>query len=253
MSVRRSFKLLVLAIIVISIVSLFATCSQTFAPEDRAGFTLTLPAGSGSRAFSKFDAVATWRISGSNSSTGTDFTKDFPATSQRTVIKYVEPGEWEISVDGLDTGGVRLFYATKNCSLVAGKNELNIVMLKNPLVNSKIAVEGPTFYGSTPGPLLNSGTIAFGDVYSASESLTITVSITNTGNSDLLLWVALTNNDQGFSVPIQPTSPVLPLDDVSFDVIFNPESHGDYTDILTISSNDPDIPEFVLNLSGTYC
>lgn len=255
MTIQRSFKPLVLGIIAISIVSLFATCSQTLVLEDSAGFTLTLPSGGGARALSKFDAVATWRISGSNVSNGSDFVKDFSAADQTVVIDNISPGAWQISVAGLDTGGVRVFYASANSNLVAGYNILNISMVKDPLVNGKIAVEGPIYYLDLPGPLVNNDAISFGEIssYPPVQSRTITFSITNTGNSDLILKPALTYNDQDFLIPAVPISPVPPSNTIALAVIFDPKGSYSHNDTLTIVSNDPDIPEFVLNLSGTYC
>lgn len=254
MTAQRSFKLLVVIPIVLLIVGMFTACNQSLVPEDHAGFTLVFPSVSGARSLGKFDAVATWSIRGSNASAGSGFTKEFPGTAQTAVIENVRPGEWAIAIDGRDTGGVRLFFATDNCTLVAGDNTLNIAMVKDLSAIPKIEVSGPIAFGGAVDTLMEGLSIDFGGIYYNGPNHTIIFSIKNTGNSDLVLSLACTLTDGVFSIPAQPSNPVKPFAIVNFDVVFDPPNTGagSRTDTLTISSNDPDIPNFVLNLTGSY-
>jgi len=263
MTKQRNLKLILLAVISVSIVIVFAGCDQNLSPKGSAGFTILLPSNGNARniglngAITKYGAVATWRITGSSSTTNTTFTKDFSGTARIANIENVEPGEWKISVIGLDARKVQLFYASVKCTLVEGENKLTITMEKDPTAIAKIEVWGPKIYDGGNEKLTTADQINFTHLGNSTVTNKIRFSIKNTGKVDLILSATLAGNDDAFSFPeVPPTSPVAPGDSVIFDVLFTtPNSKvgaGGSNAKLTITSNDPDTPSFVLNLIGTY-
>jgi hypothetical protein len=121
-----------------------------------------------------------------------------------------------------------------------------------------IVVEGKlNYYDSIPITLTTSSTINFSEVYYASPR-TMTFTVHNTGVSDLHPVLTISNavDPNAYTLPVPTIPPVIPGGSYNFDVVYTyPTTVFDYTQTgtLTISSEDPDTGEFILNLTGTWC
>ena len=131
----------------------------------------------------------------------------------------------------------------------------------NPRINNLIVDRGAYEFIFTPGPPDISVTDSVGDP----NDLTIDFGNVLVGHDSAVEEVTV-NNDGGQTLNIgsviQPSSPFavlgdscsnLPLDVVggcSIAVQFSPSSVGNFTDTLTIPSDDPDTPMVVVSLSG---
>ncbi len=119
---------------------------------------------------------------------------------------------------------------------------------------SQIEIEGLRNY-SDPGPVIlaNNETIGFNDVGYGSNSIGYTIS--NNGNKPLVISSAKINgtNADNFLHDLPSSKTLPPGENHSFTIqlFWIAGSSGGKTAKLTISSNDPDEPQFIMNLQGS--
>jgi hypothetical protein len=106
--------------------AILASCAQAPDQSNRSGLNLRFPAQRGARAAYSFEAVNVWRIAGTSSGPG--FAQDFPGTATSARIVDLYPGEWVVTVDGLDAAEKALFTAKQTVTLVEGVNTINMTM-----------------------------------------------------------------------------------------------------------------------------
>ena len=103
--------------------------------------------------------------------------------------------------------------------------------------------------------IADGGSYNFGEQASGSDT-DVTFTIENTGTADLtlsgtpIITIAGTNANQ-FSVQAQPTSPVTPSGNTTFEIRFSPTSSGAKTATIAIANNDADENPYNLTLNGT--
>lgn len=86
--------------------------------------------------------------------------------------------------------------------------------------------------------------------------ITVTFTIENLGDANLLLTgtpkILITIFDTSmFSVQTEPTSPILPLGNTTFNIRFSPFSNGVKTTTVSIANNDADENPYTFTLNGT--
>jgi len=96
--------------------------------------------------------------------------------------------------------------------------------------------------------------VNFGSIYVGNTSAAQTFSVTNTGNTDLVIGtLSITGtNASEFSIQNDNCSlqTIAPSGTCTLDVVFSPTSPGTKTANLSIQSNDPDTPIFDAPISG---
>jgi len=93
------------------------------------------------------------------------------------------------------------------------------------------------------------GTVDFGfSQTGVANSLDVT--IVNRGLANLTLTSAVLTTGTQWTIPSQPSTPVLPGGDASFTLVFTPTEAGAKTDTVTINSNDPTTAAFTISLAG---
>jgi len=104
---------------------------------------------------------------------------------------------------------------------------------------------------STLGLLNSGGTWDYGSVLTGSFKPAV-FTISNSGSSDLAITSSiLAGADAGqFSIDVSPASPLTPGSTTGITVDFEPDSAGSKNAVLTIDSNDPNDPVFIINLTG---
>jgi len=105
---------------------------------------------------------------------------------------------------------------------------------------------------SSSGAIADGGTLAFGDAAVGSTSVTKTITITNDGLRNLGgLSVAFSGTNSGdWTVGALPSS--VPLEDSdTFVVTCTPTATGSRTAVMTVTSNAPGNPSYVVNLTCT--
>ncbi|WMJ73937.1 glycosyl hydrolase family 8 [Cytophagaceae bacterium ABcell3] len=108
----------------------------------------------------------------------------------------------------------------------------------------------------TPSISLNiasGGLSSFGSVPSGSDSDLVTYTISNTGSAVLRnISVSITGTDATDFIVVQnPAVSVAVGGSTTFSVVFRPSSEGEKEATMTIGSNDPEQPEYTINLAGT--
>ena len=124
---RTSIRPLVDGICMALFFAILAACAQAPGQGELAGLKVSFPGHGISRGAYSFTAVQTWRIAGTG--TGASFSNDFPGTATSARITDIYPGEWVITVDGLDASEVKLFTAKKTVTLVEGMNAITMTMV----------------------------------------------------------------------------------------------------------------------------
>jgi len=114
-------------------------------------------------------------------------------------------------------------------------------------VNPEMMVE-LTAIGLASDITIDVESLNFGDVQYTQE-MTLSVTIGNIGNIDLIVSEAL-NSEADFLVHFDEPIIVAPGASTELDVTFEPTEYREYTDELTVVSNDPDESEVVIGLSG---
>jgi RHS repeat-associated protein len=92
-----------------------------------------------------------------------------------------------------------------------------------------------------------------GDVFlsaSPGQSVTDTLTIENLGDANLEVGEVTVDNTEDFSITRQPTSPITPSGNATFDVQFHPQTGGFKTAVLTIPNNDVNENPYHLNVYG---
>jgi hypothetical protein len=102
------------------------------------------------------------------------------------------------------------------------------------------------------------GSFNFGNQEQGTTGGSVTFTIKNTGTGDLNLtgspYVDVSGTDASeFSVDVQPSTPVSPTGNTTFNMTFSPDTSGTggRSALITIPNNDTDEGTFTINLSGT--
>ena len=103
-----------------------------------------------------------------------------------------------------------------------------------------------------PNIAVNPTTLSFG-IVDEGNSNTLTTTIQNTGTATLTVTALNLTGTTEFSLGAAPATPfnVAAGASATVDVVYTPLDNGTDTGSLTISSNDPDSPTVVVNLTGT--
>lgn len=120
-----------------------------------------------------------------------------------------------------------------------------------------MTITGPTYYEGTTGSLSSGTSVSFGMIMSPEVSRSITFNIANTGLANLTISNKLFETGT-WTDYWSSTFPTLPLtippgsaEDFTIDFIYKFDStYSTKTATLTLETNDPDQPSFVLNLTG---
>lgn len=111
-------------------------------------------------------------------------------------------------------------------------------------------VVDPAIEVSVQASVLDSGdTVDFGSTQTGVAS-NLVVNIVNRGLANLTLTSAVLTTGTQWTIPAQPSTPVLPGGAASFTLAFNPATPGSKTDTVTINSDDPTTPAFTISLAG---
>lgn len=94
------------------------------------------------------------------------------------------------------------------------------------------------------------GTIDFPAI-AVNGTATIDIQIINTGTPDLTVSGSALADGSVFTIVDDGAGTYESRDSGTISISFSPPSTGSFTDQLTISSNDPDTPEFTVNLEGS--
>ncbi len=105
----------------------------------------------------------------------------------------------------------------------------------------EVRIEGAVF---GDGTVLNYPAINNGREYSKS------MRITNMGEPDLNLDEIVSTNPNLFYIIPEPEAPIPGGESFEIEVLFSPDDPGSYESVITIRSNDPETPEFEINLTG---
>lgn len=98
-------------------------------------------------------------------------------------------------------------------------------------------------------PFSNGETLDFGPI-AVGTPTSVTFTIENTGAIDLNITDITLDNEIEFTLGSIP-SLITPGSSETFDVDFMPSSESNFSDVLTIMSDDPDTPNYTLNLEGS--
>ena len=113
--------------------------------------------------------------------------------------------------------------------------------------------EHPNISVSLWGSPVPSGQYVYMELYGTQTELSQTVTVENTGSGPLRMTNALSGSGSEHFTIVPAGATIPPSSSETFNLTFiYPGSFPHYAQ-LTISSNDPDEPEFLLNLEGTYC
>jgi subtilisin family serine protease len=155
---------------------------------------------------------------------------------------------WEVSVDGVsqfkrqlytadgDLGDIR-FHASATGGRVAGVDNIQI----SAIPSDSVPIPGPRM---TVSPAV----LAF-PTLSVGESRTWYPTLTNRGTDTLHISEVVSDSSQ-FAIPSSIAIDLLPGGFISVPVTFAPASSGTQEGKITIRSDDPTDPEFVLFMSG---
>ncbi len=117
-------------------------------------------------------------------------------------------------------------------------------------VGSAAAV--PAIYMETGGGYYApGGNYDFGIVTQGGSSAPITFTVRNAGDAVLTLVPVPWSDNSVFSVSAPGTGSIAGNSTTTFTVTFSPTAVGPVSAVLMISSNDPDIANYAINLSGT--
>ncbi|HKL14471.1 MAG TPA: hypothetical protein VJ915_02490, partial [Balneolaceae bacterium] len=109
----------------------------------------------------------------------------------------------------------------------------------------------PTIVVRSGGEALQDSTLIEFPAAAVDASRTINIEIFNNGEPNLdISSVALTDGT-AFSIDTDITGTLASRESSTLSITFTPPAVDEYVDQVTISSNDPDKPVFVLNLSGS--
>src|SRR6056297_16664 len=133
----------------------------------------------------------------------------------------------------------------------------------NPVAGGRISVDDfriepfveldatPTIAVRSGGEALQDSTLIEFPAAAVDASRTINIEIFNNGEPNLdISSVALTDGT-AFSIDTDITGTLASRESSTLSITFTPPAVDEYVDQVTISSNDPDKPVFVLNLSGS--
>ena len=80
---------------------------------------------------------------------------------------------------------------------------------------------------------------------------TVELQVSNNGEPDLEITEASLQNGEAFVIGSDITGTLASRESVTLSISFTPQTVDSFEDQLTISTNDPETPEFTLNLSGS--
>lgn len=98
--------------------------------------------------------------------------------------------------------------------------------------------------------LENSGSLQFPSA-AVGSNRSISLEISNNGEPTLDITSVSLSDGSAFSIDTDITGSVASRESAAITLTFSPPAVGDFTDQVTISTNDPETPEFVLSLSGS--
>jgi hypothetical protein len=95
--------------------------------------------------------------------------------------------------------------------------------------------------------------VDFGSVNVGQSSSAQTFTVSNTGNSNLVIGTISSSNNAEFAISNDNCSgqSIAPSGSCTLQVTFSPTTYGSRTSTLSVSSNDPDTPNFNIILNGT--
>ena len=100
------------------------------------------------------------------------------------------------------------------------------------------------------GSVRESGTNVNFPAINTGREQSLSVRFTNMGEPDLIIDEIESVDPNLFYVSPEPTAAIQGGESFEAEIVFSPENSGTVTSIITIRSNDPETPEFELNLSG---
>lgn len=133
----------------------------------------------------------------------------------------------------------------------ASLNIVGTVNASTPFPNINLQGNNITINNEDNSPSLSDDT-NFGTVVLGS-SIVKTFTIQNTGTTNLVLDnpAVLVDETDGFTITQQPSSPVAPDDETTFEVTFTPTLGGADTNTILIGSDDPDTPVYSFTVTGS--
>lgn len=129
------------------------------------------------------------------------------------------------------------------------ENPFEIALSGTGIAQPSLVVEGPDSNSLTSG----SATLAFGSVYVGANAGELTFTLRNVGTADLSGLSVLFSGDNpfDFSTSAQPPSILAPGSSAQLTVRFTPLTLGNRRARLNLSSNDPNINPFIIDLEGS--
>ncbi len=204
------------------------------------------------------------------SSTGNslDFQFTAPGIPKIQTVVITNPGQQTLTFTNINIDDVSNFTQTNNCTALLLNESCEIdITFSTPEEGLKTA--SLTIATNAPESpfviaLLGTGSTTiipdidaekehdFGDLLNGEET-SAQVAITNRGVTDLnLLSTSLTGDDASdFDGSSNCTAVLAPGESCLLTVVFNPSTTGAKNAKITIASNDPNDPEFIISLTGT--
>ena len=132
--------------------------------------------------------------------------------------------------------------------LLGGRYRGQIAILSNDPLTPETAIPVSMEVTGTPGIAVSPDPLVFDDSLFVNANETRDLTISNTGNSTLSIAGVRTDND-AFIVDSSALR-IPPFSAVDLAVTFAPDSAGAYSAVLTIDSDDPTAPMYMLSLTG---
>ncbi len=110
--------------------------------------------------------------------------------------------------------------------------------------------EDPKLEVRVEGSVLNSGDLVNFPVINSGREKSLAVRITNMGEPDLTLDNIISNDPNLFSLEPEPESPISAGQSLEMELIYLPDEPGIHDGMILIQSNDPETPEYEINLTG---
>ena len=134
-------------------------------------------------------------------------------------------------------------------NLEDGRYESDIHFLSNDPNNADLAVNVLLIISQEPTISVEPESIDFGQIDIGNSDNQV-LTITNLGGSDLTVSDVVTEGAQ-FSTDFEAEFTVAPDESAELTVTFAPEEGGDFEGMVTITSDDPENGEVIVNLAGT--
>jgi endonuclease/exonuclease/phosphatase family metal-dependent hydrolase len=110
--------------------------------------------------------------------------------------------------------------------------------------------QDPTLQVRIEGTVRESGVSVNFPAINTGKEESFSIRFTNMGEPDLIIDEIVSADPGLFYIVPEPTSAIQGGESFEAEIIFSPQNPGTVASILTIRSNDPETPDFELNLSG---